>query len=339
MGTRSIISVLLIALCCPLYGQTVNFPTAVSPQPGGSTGQVQYKNSSSPGGASSLTTNGTNLALAQTSAVPSPSSGTMHLLAAAVGNYALPAVKEQNGPLRYIQGNSNQHRFEWIPFGYGNTTTSLISGTVATSGTATATTFSTSAPPYTTARTLSYVSSTGANAFAGVKCFSTNFIVAGSSPTNGGGFRCTIRFAVPFSASASSAFVGMSTGITIPAGGTSGANITNFLGMGYAVSDANYSILYNDGSGSPNAISLGSNFPTGTTSQGYYELVLYNNTGTSGFDYRVTNLQTGNTANGRVTTTDLPSAFVTVSPVALVTNLTSGQAAVINIGIINAEGY
>jgi len=338
MDSRTIGTITFVLLANMVLSQTI-FPIFPLPLPGGSTGQLQYKNSTLAGGLSSITSDGTNMFMSGISTLPSTASGTVEIFAAAVGNYSLPAFMEPNGPAKYFQPNLIQHRSEFLPTGYGSTTTSAIATGTTVSGTATATNFSTSNPPYTTARTVQYITTSSTNAIAGVKFNSGNFVFAGSSATNGGGFRTTIRFTVPFSENSSSAWVGMSSGITIPAGGTTAANVTNFIGMGYAVSDANYSIIYNDASGTPNTISLGSNFPTGTSTQGYYELVLYNNVTMGGFGYRATNLQTNAVASGQVTSADIPSTAVSVSPQALVTNLTSGQLVPITIGLINAEGY
>lgn len=339
MDYRTIVTIIAMLTAKCLFAQTSVFPTVPLPLPGGGAGSLQYKNVTTPGGLSAVTSDGTNMFMSGTSTLPSTAAGAIELFAAAVGNYSLPAFVEPNGPAKYIQPNLIQHRSEFLPIGYGSTTTSAIATGTTVSGTVTATNFSTSNPPYTTARTVQYITSTSTNAIAGVKFSSGNFVFAGSSTTNGGGFKTTIRFAVPFSQNNSSAWVGMSSGTTIPAGGTTAANVTNFIGMGYAVSDANYSIIYNDASGTPNTISLGSNFPTGTSTQGYYELVLYNNVTMGGFGYRVTNLQTNAVASGQVTSSDIPSTAISVSPQALVTNLTSGQSVPITIGLINAEGY
>lgn len=329
----------MLVLANLALSQTTIFPVVPLPLPGGSTGQLQYKNSTVAGGLSAITSDGTNMFMSGISTLPSTASGAVELFAAGVGNYSLPAFVEPNGPAKYLQPNLIQHRSEFLPNGYGSTTSSAIATGTTVSGTVTATNFSTSNPPYTTARTVQYITTSAANAIAGVKFNSGNFVFAGTVSTNGGGFKTTIRFTVPFSQNSSSAWVGMSSGTTIPAGGTTAANVTNFIGMGYAISDANYSIIYNDAAGTPNVIALGSNFPTGTSTQGYYELVLYNNAMMGGFGYRVTNLQTNAVTSGQVTSSDIPSTEISVSPQALVTNLTSGQLVPITIGLINAEGY
>lgn len=338
MGTNSI-TLLLLLLSSSLFGQTVNFPTASPISPSGDNSELSYNNSGSFSTSNHVKSDGTNIYFSGGS-TPTTSSGETTLYGASVGEYTLLAQKEHNMPHAYIETQPSNSRSEFIVTGNGSNGFLEIGTGWTVSGTATGVAFSQTNVPYTSSRLLRYTGTTSLNSLSGVKGSARNINMASSSTSGGGGFVALIRFAIPESnVSSSTAIIGLNTGTTMPVSTVTAANITNFIGIGYNFSDANYSLVYNNGSGSSNMTSLGSNFPTGTASQGFYEAIFYSYPGLVGYGYRITNLQTGNITQGTVSSSDVPSPGTSITPIVLLSNSSSSTAMSVDIGAIYVETF
>lgn len=108
-----------------------------------------------------------------------------------------------------------------------------------------------------------------------------------------------------------------------PEASSTTSTIVNFVGLAHEVNDANYSIVHNDASGTATIIDLGSNFPTRPTANHWYQLELWGRN--SAMYYAVTNLQTGSTASGTISS-NLPSNSDGLCPMAFVNNASSGAS-------------
>lgn len=88
------------------------------------------------------------------------------------------------------------------------------------------------------------------------------------------------------------------------------ASLQNTIGVGSDALDANLQIFTNDTTGTATKIDLGANFPANRTSGSamstIYQIQIYNPSGSSSVYYKVTNLETGNSTEGTITT-DLPA--------------------------------
>jgi len=86
--------------------------------------------------------------------------------------------------------------------------------------------------------------------------------------------------------------------------------LTNIIGVGSEMGDANLQVFCNDGSGTASKIDLGSGFPanrtSGAASTTIYSVQLYNKPASSSVLYEVTNQETGAVAQGTLTS-NLPS--------------------------------
>lgn len=130
----------------------------------------------------------------------------------------------------------------------------------------------------------------------------------------GGGFRYICSFAISDSSynAGCRQFFGMA-GVTTDLTYTDTilvSSMQNIIGIGSDALDANLQVFTNDTTGSATKIDLGSNFPanrtSGSASTTIYQIQIYNPVGSSSVYYRVNNLETGNSAEGTLTT-DLPA--------------------------------
>lgn len=130
----------------------------------------------------------------------------------------------------------------------------------------------------------------------------------------GGGFRFVCSFSVSDTAfgSACRQFYGLA-GQTADLGYTDAvlvASLTNIIGIGSDALDTNLQVFTNDATGTATKIDLGANFPAnrtaGSAMSTIYQIQIYNPSGSATVRYKVVNLETGNTAEGSITT-DLPA--------------------------------
>jgi hypothetical protein len=182
-------------------------------------------------------------------------------------------------------------------------------------------------------RSISYVGTTTTNQLSALKSATIN---AYTATTVAGGFVFRARFAVNTPTNGAFAYVGMLNSAAIPSATVTPTTITNFMGFGYNIGDANWSIVENDASGNSVMTNLGSSFPTGTTTQGWYEVVICNYPPNTGFHYRITNLQTGANTNG-YRNTDVPAINLAMYATFAVGNLTTGVAPVLTFNSMTVE--
>lgn len=187
----------------------------------------------------------------------------------------------------------------------GNTTTSTVFGTLAPTGSGTATTRNVATTNFFTwTRRLGYVSATTGNQAAGIRAVSAQF---GLGPAAGcGGFHFVARFGISDATLVAGArlFVGM-TSSTAVLGNTDPSAFTNIIGVGLDAADTTLQIMHNDATGAATKINLGASFPESTNTD-LYELVLYCASGASLVYYQVINLSTNAIASGQITT-NLPA--------------------------------
>lgn len=88
--------------------------------------------------------------------------------------------------------------------------------------------------------------------------------------------------------------------------------LLNCIFLGNDSADTNMQIMYNDGAGTCSKIDLGANFPS-TNITAMYELVLFCRPNGDSVTYRVTRLETGDTAVGTLTT-NLPAKATLLYP-------------------------
>lgn len=136
-----------------------------------------------------------------------------------------------------------------------------------------------------------------------------------------GGFFCSMRFAVPVKTSDSHFQIGLFNSLSLTAATLPSAQ-TNWIGMGYDPTDANYQIYC--GSGAPTKIDLGSAFDR-SIDTAVFEFTLFSPPNGSAVGYRVKRLDTGDVASG-ILTTNLPAGSTLLTYHAKLNNNASAVA-------------
>lgn len=159
---------------------------------------------------------------------------------------------------------------------------------------------------------------TASAASAGSTCqFRTNsnkpYILRGNA-MGVGGFRCYARWGFSDQAPVATAksFIGLTTDAG-SIGNITPSSRTNIIGVGADASEANFSLMHNDGSGSATKISLGANYPANTSQVDIYALTLMAPANASAVDWMLerfsNDMHTPDFTTSGSISTDLPSAM------------------------------
>lgn len=293
---------LLLLLTISLKAQTFTFPPSGSSTVAGSNTQIQYNNGTL-GATTNVTTQGTYFTFSPSSIPTPPANSTALYLPTYIGRLGM---RIEGDIPKLVQPNlAKMTRQEVRPNGAGVTTIAPFGSVHNPSGSGTAQSC-TAGSWHTSAKRIRY--STGsASTIVGYKLIPAVFVY------NGGGFLSVARFASTLSPTTTRCSAGMSATGNQFSGADELTNYKDFIGLGYATGETNYSIYHNDGSGTPTKINLGSNFPSGNSPQGWFELTLFNPPNSSTVYYRVYNYVNGALATGSITT-DLPSSGSMMSP-------------------------
>lgn len=143
-----------------------------------------------------------------------------------------------------------------------------------------------------------------------------------------GGFFYTIRFGTSAVQTGNRAFVGMADSIAAPTNVDPTTNTTpGKIGVAINASTGNWNLVNNVSGTAPTVTPLGANFPVSTST--LYELVLYSPPNGSFIGYRVTNISTGNSTSGSLTT-NIPASTTFMSPQFWITNNATAAASVLD---------
>jgi hypothetical protein len=247
-----------------------------------------------------------------TSATP-PAAGNLGLLATRQAGKMLPAFIGPSGPLQVLQDSLAFNRVGFVQAVPGGTAGTAFALAVASVGTATAA--ATANSTYGRIHKIDYLVTVAAvNAVAGYRVSANNFSVGGGA-ANEGGFWTSMVWgpATGVATATNRAFCGMRVN-AVPTD-VEPSSLTSMVGMGWDAADTNIQLMRNDGSGTATKIDLGAAFPVPTTDRTkMYQIILYSPPGTTqSVEYLVTDLITGATASGTVTT-DLPATGSFLAP-------------------------
>lgn len=118
-------------------------------------------------------------------------------------------------------------------------------------------------------------------------------------------------------------------------GNVNPSTLLNMVGIGFDSGQTTLRLLRNDGSGAATAVDFGAGFPT-TGSQVLYELILSPEPNGSDIRYRIERLNSGDLAEG-VLTTDLPVATQFLTPHFWLNNGTTAAAVELAVISLYAE--
>lgn len=273
--------------------------------PGGSSAQMQYNNAGAFAGASGAEIEGGQIRLPAISTPTAPASGGVKLFGTSLAGRVMPTALGPGSKPYVLQPHSGYARVAaWQPT--GNSTSIVAVGAsplTATGAVTTANVATTSA--FVLQRRVEFLQTVAATTnVAGFRAPSLQWSVGSTVDEHLGGFHMVCRWGVSTGATISThrAFVGMCGDTGAPTD-VQPSTVQNIVGMGWDSTDTNIQIMHRN-DGTVTKIDLGASFPkpsVGRTS--CYELSLYSPPGsTQSVTYRVTNLVTGATATGTITT-------------------------------------
>lgn len=188
----------------------------------------------------------------------------------------------------------------------GNSTASTVIGNALTAnGTATTRNVATT-NLFTSMRRLGYVSANTAGSSAGLRTTSLQFWRGNANDRGGFHFICRFGISDASAVATGRLFIGL-TSTTGAIGNVNPSTLLNIIGVGADDNDTNLQIMRNDGSGTATKIDLGSNFPANTRNTDMYEIVLFSPPNGSAVYYQITNLTTGATSEGTLSS-DIPTS-------------------------------
>lgn len=158
---------------------------------------------------------------------------------------------------------------------------------------------------------------------------------AGSGQTAYGGFEFICRFGINTYSPNMRLACGLFANTASLTNQEASAN-TNFIGIGKDGADTTLSIMSNGASGTATKIALGANFPATTAGVDFYELTLYTPPGGTTVAYAVARLNTGDYAEG-VITSPLPGATVALGPQLWCSNNATAAAVALDMSVMYLE--
>lgn len=281
--------------------------------PGGSTTQVQYNNAGAFAGASKVNINNNgSLELLVDSSPLTPSAGEVGLFARSVADRILPAYMGPSGldsAMQPLIGRNSVSIFRAYP---GARTVTAIGMALTATGTATAQGAFATTNIYTSTIGLEYLVTTAAtNAVAGFRVGTTTATMPywrGNSAGRGG-FTVIVRFGpatgVGTTAGTDRMFVGMQSGTAAPTD-VNPSTLTNIVGAGYDSTDANWQILFNDGTSTATKVDTGVAVPTADRSN-RYEVAIFCPPNGSAISVQFTDLSPGGITITASNSVDIPS--------------------------------
>lgn len=191
----------------------------------------------------------------------------------------------------------------------GGTTLTASGVAITATGTATAVSVGTGSN-YSNKTRLEYLVTVAATtAVAGWRQATAKFFFGNTSGQGGFNYTCYFGNATGASTTTNRCFVGMSSNVSAPTD-VEPSTLTNMFGIGWDAADANIQFFNNDGTGTATKTDLGGSFTVPTTDRSVgYKLTMSSVANSSVVSYTLTNLNTGATASGSVSS-DLPANTV-----------------------------
>ena len=303
-----------------------------SPNPGGSTQQVQYNNDGTLSGASHVLVDDSDLVLSYSSSPSTPDTDQLKLYPAKLAGRLLPSVKPPVGSNYSLQPFVGQRRIQQLVANGESTTVTQIGTTVSTVGTATA-----AATASTNIHTMSKrvevaVTVASTTAVAALRTAALQHFMGTSTV---GGYFLVLRYGPSRGVSTAThrSFAGMWGSGSAPTD-VNPSTLTDMIGFGYdGTGDTNIQFMHNDASGTAVKVDLGASFPKPTAdTTKVYEAIIYCPPGGPDVYYSFTDLGTGAVVTGSVAT-ELPATYTAVRPV--IYNSVGGVSSVIGVSLMN----
>lgn len=150
-----------------------------------------------------------------------------------------------------------------------------------------------------------------------------------------GGWFYSCRWAVSTTVANQQVAIGLWNATGATATTTVPSTLTNCIFVGWDSADSNLQVMHNDGSGTCTKVDLGSDFPSNNTSA-VYEFMMFAPPNGSSVFYRVVRLDTGDVAEGEITT-DLPTSTTFLTRHEYMNNGGTAAAVVLEVSRIYIE--
>jgi hypothetical protein len=271
----------------------------VKATPAGSDTQLQYNNSSSFGGISKVTTDGTHLQINDTTTAPTAIANKVIPWAFDFQDSQIPLLLQPGYGIAFpVMPMSPWRRVSWVGMG-GSALTSIGAGGSTTG------TYSAPSPATTNFRTKmvkgDWATASSANSSAGLR--NTTHQCWLGSAAGEGGFLIVGVVANATTVAQQAGFFGLiATASDI--GDVNPSNNVNSIGFMYDAAETTWRIGHNDASGTCTRVDLGANYGINTTDA--FLMVLSAKPNATVVDYFIRNLATGNETSGQLST-NLPA--------------------------------
>ena len=282
--------------------------------PAGGSGEIQFNNAGSFGGAVDAEIEGGQLRLPAIGLPTAPASGGLKFFATSRAGQPWPAFQSPTSgeahPLQPLIANGNYALF--MP-AVGTTLTNL-GMSPATAGTATGLNVAAGSRLNRMKRVAYRVTTAATTAVASWRNNASQLTIGGGNAWEGGFWGVMHGGPDTGVTNASHRFF-MGLGDTAAPTDVNPSTQLRIAGIGYDAADSQVQFMHNDGTGTATKIALGASFPKPNADSTFaYRLRLYSPPGsTQSLSYEVTNLGNGATASGTVTT-DLPALTDFVTP-------------------------
>ena len=287
----------------------------VTASPAGSASQVQYNSAGSFAGAANVNIQNDELALPNISNPTTPTNA-IKLYGKQLADKFFLTTKETNGLESFIQESLFKNSVLLIkPAGNSTTVTAIGAAALSATGTATAANVAVT-NLHTQMKRIDYLITTPAtNAVAGFRTGAQQYFRGTASTEGGFFFHGYWGPATGVATATNRASFGMHASQVAPSDAEPSI-ILNQLAMGWDSADTNIQIMSNQGTGAATKKDLGASFPVPTADRTkVYELALWCPPGSSTIWYSVTDMGTGATASGTITSPDkIPDNTVLMGP-------------------------
>ena len=243
-----------------------------------------------------------------------PEAGNLTLYAKKVGGRVMPKIKGPSGLDTSLQPNISRNKIAYALPNGNSTTITYLGLALSATGTATAKNVATTNLS-TQMRGVEYLVTTASTtAVAGFRSVAAQFWRGNAEGAGGFHYVCRWGPATGVSTATNRSWVGLRNSTSAPTDVEPSSQLSA-IGMGWDAADTNIQIMHNDGSGTATKIDLGASFPVPTVDRTkVYELAMFAAPNGSSVDYEVTDLATGATATGTIST-DLPTNTTLLAPV------------------------
>lgn len=244
-----------------------------------------------------------------------PATGRVGIFGRSVAGRMMPAFIGPSGLDSILQPHFGRNAIcKWEPAGNSTTITATRAAALTATGTATAANVATT-NRHTYMKRVEYLVTTAATtAVAGFRSTAPQYSIGGPSAGLGGfHFICRWGPATGVSTTTNRAFVGLVNSTTAPTD-VQPSSVIFMIGMGWDAADTNIQMMHNAG-GTATKIDLGASFPVPTADRTkVYELAMFAPPGTTqSVTYLVTDLVSGATATGTITT-NIPTTTTLMAP-------------------------